>query len=467
MAAMTTLTRRFFRRAAVAVLAAALAVSAAPAAERGAARVAVVSLLGDVFPSIYLGSTAMSKKRHRTRVAPWRLDDHVRDVVTAVIRREGRLRPVDFRPDRKAWMQVYTDEFRLFDDSNYDLKKIRGAVRALRSRHGADTLILVLADRVTDPIEESSTELGGYGLYRHDFILDRSYLYAFFRVLAVDTRTLEIKAQARVAAHTTVERKFWSAGLNKLPPPARRALRAMTRQLLAANTAQALADAGLAARASVAPPHEEDVGDAIEVELVGVEFMPPGGDRAGRQPSYADNGARRHADSDTRRHGADDAQRHADSNAAADSARHTRSTAGGDYEAAARQLFIALDMEAAFNRYALDYVQNRVLGGAGHPDLYRDVCRRWVAEHFRWPALKNRVVALYRRQGLSARDLAELADFGASAAGGKALGGGAFSGAGQRQIWRQVASAKRLKALRRAVSARKRLILREAENLAR
>lgn len=452
MAAMTTLTRRFFRRAAVAVLAAALAVSAAPAAERGAARVAVVSLLGDVFPSIYLGSTAMSKKRHRTRVAPWRLDDHVRDVVTAVIRREGRLRPVDFRPDRKAWMQVYTDEFRLFDDSNYDLKKIRGAVRALRSRHGADTLILVLADRVTDPIEESSTELGGYGLYRHDFILDRSYLYAFFRVLAVDTRTLEIKAQARVAAHTTVERKFWSAGLNKLPPPARRALRAMTRQLLAANTAQALADAGLAARASVAPPHEEDDGDAIEVELVGVEFMPPGGDRAGRQPSYADNGARRHADSAA---------------AAADSNRHTRSTAGGDYEAAARQLFIALDMEAAFNRYALDYVQNRVLGGAGHPDLYRDVCRRWVAEHFRWPALKNRVVALYRRQGLSARDLAELADFGASAAGGKALGGGAFSGAGQRQIWRQVASAKRLKALRRAVSARKRLILREAENLAR
>ncbi|MDD9806992.1 MAG: hypothetical protein OXU34_01775 [Gammaproteobacteria bacterium] len=481
---MTTLTRRFFRRAAVAVLAAALAVSAAPAAERGAARVAVVSLLGDVFPSIYLGSTAMSKKRHRTRVAPWRLDDHVRDVVTAVIRREGRLRPVDFRPDRKAWMQVYTDEFRLFDDSNYDLKKIRGAVRALRSRHGADTLILVLADRVTDPIEESSTELGGYGLYRHDFILDRSYLYAFFRVLAVDTRTLEIKAQARVAAHTTVERKFWSAGLNKLPPPARRALRAMTRQLLAANTAQALADAGLAARASVAPPPEEDDGDAIEVELVGVEFMPPGGDRAGRQPSYADNGARRRDDSDTRRHGADDArrhadndaqrhgnngaQRHADSNAAADSNRHTRSTAGGDYEAAARQLFIALDMEAAFNRYALDYVQNRVLGGAGHPDLYRDVCRRWVAEHFRWPALKNRVVALYRRQGLSARDLAELADFGASAAGGKALGGGgAFSGAGQRQIWRQVASAKRLKALRRAVSARKRLILREAENLAR
>lgn len=432
MAAMTAFTGRIFRRAAAAVLAAALA---APAAGQDAERVAVVSLLGDVFPSIYLGSTALSKKRHQTRVAPWRLDDHVRAVITEAVRREGRLRPVDFRPDRKAWMKVYTDEFRLLDDSNYDLKKIRGAVRALRSRHGADTLILVLADRVTDPIEESSTELGGYGLYRHDFILDRSYLYAFFRVLAVDTRTLETKARAVAAAHTTVERKFWSAGLNQLPPSARRALRTMTRQMLAANATQALADAGLVRRANVTPPPEED-DDAIEIELVGVEFVPPGGDRAGRQPRMADSAARRDA-------------------------------ANGEYEAAARQLFIALDMEAAFNRYALDYVQNRVLGGAGHPDLYRDVCRQWVAEHFRWPALKDRMVALYRRQGLSARDLAELAEFGHSAAGGRALGGGAFAGAGQRQIWRQVASGQRLKALRKAVSARKRLILREAENLAR
>lgn len=432
MAAMTAFTGRIFRRAAVAVLAAVLA---APAAGQDAERVAVVSLLGDVFPSIYLGSTALSKKRHQTRVAPWRLDDHVRAVITEAVRREGRLRPVDFRPDRKAWMQVYTDEFRLLDDSNYDLKKIRGAVRALRSRHDVDTLILVLADRVTDPIEESSTELGGYGLYRHDFILDRSYLYAFFRVLAVDTRTLETKARAVAVAHTTVERKFWSAGLNQLPPPARRALREMTRQMLAANATQALADAGLVRRASVAPPPEED-DDAIEIELVGVDFMPPGGDRAGRQPRMADSAARRDA-------------------------------ANGEYEAAARQLFIALDMQAAFNRYALDYVQNRVLGGGGHPDLYRDVCRQWVAEHFRWPALKNRMVALYRRQGLSARDLAELAEFGHSAAGVRALGGGAFAGAGQRQIWRQVASGQRLKALRKAVSARKRLILREAENLAR
>lgn len=471
MAAMTAFTGRFFRRAAVAVLAAALA---APAAGQDAERVAVVSLLGDVFPSIYLGSTALSKKRHQTRVAPWRLDDHVRAVITEAIRREGRLRPVDFRPDRKAWMKVYTDEFRLLDDSNYDLKKIRGAVRALRSRHDVDTLILVLADRVTDPIEESSTKLGGYGLYRHDFILDRSYLYAFFRVLAVDTRTLETKARAVAAAHTTVERKFWSAGLNQLPPPARRALRAMTRQLLAANAAQALADAGLVKRANVAPPPEED-DDAIEIELVGVEFMPPGGDRAGRQPRIVDGAARRDADKTAPRRAATDARRRADNAAkrrAANGARRANAArqmngAANEYEAAARQLFIALDMEAAFNRYALDYVQNRVLGGAGHPDLYRDVCRQWVAEHFRWPALKDRMVALYRRQGLGAQDLAELADFGHSAAGGRALGGGAFAGAGQRQIWRQVASAKRLKALRKAVSARKRLILREAENLAR
>ncbi len=472
MAAMTTFAGRFFRRAAVAALAAALAApaaaqDAAPAAER----VAVVSLLGDVFPSIYLGSTALSRKRHQTRVAPWRLDDHVREVITAVIRRDGRLRPVDFRPARKAWMKVYTDEFRLLDDSNYDLQKIRGAVRALRSKHGADTLILVLADRVTDPIEESSTELGGYGLYRHDFILDRSYLYAFFRVLAVDTRTLETKAQAVAAAHTTLGRKFWSAGLNKLPLSARRELRTMTRQLLAGNAAQALADAGLVKRANVEPPPDDDDADAVEIELVGVEFLPPGGDRAGRQPRIADGAARR-ADNGTRRaadNRADNGaqRRRADSNARRRTDSKAAHGAAGDYEAAARQLFIALDMQAAFNRYALDYVKNRVLGGAGHPDLYRDVCRQWVAEHFRWAALKDRVVALYRRQGFSVRDLAELADFGRSAAGGKALGGGAFSGAGQRRIWRQVASGQRLKALRRAVSARKRLILREAENLAR
>ena len=435
--------KRFFRRAVFAAFIPASLVCAAPVASADAGKVAVVSLLGDVFPSTRLGSTAMSKKRYRTRVAPWRLDDYVRGVVTDVLRREGRLQPVNFRPNRKTFMQVYTDEFRLLDDKNYDLDKIRGAVRALRSKYKADTLILILADRVTDPIEESSTEFSGYGLYRHDFILDRSYLYGFFRVLAMDTRTLEEKAQATVAAHTTVDRKFWSPGLNRLPQAARRALRGMTRRLLAANLTQALADAGLVAHASVAAPAGQTEEDGIEMEMVGVDIVPPGGDSAGYQDSYEDG--------DTRRHTGRDDDGHA-----------------GGYEAAARRLFLTLSMETAFNRYALDYVQNRVLGKSANVDLYRDVCQQWVLEHFRWPVLKKQVVAIYRRMGFNVRDLAEIADFGGSATGGKVFAGDGFTaGAGQREIWRRVASGKRLKGLRTAVAARKRLILREAENLAK
>ena len=412
-----------------------LALVAAPIASAGAGgRVAVVSLLGDVFPATYIGATAMSKRTYRTRVAPWRLDDHVRAAVAAAVKRRGRFDYVDFRPNRKAFMRIYTDEFRLLDDRHYDLDNVAGLVRALRAKRKVDTLVLIIADRVSDPIEETSLVFSGYGLYRNDFIGDRSYVYGFLQVLVVDTATLTEKARGTAAAYAKVDKRHWGAGLNKLSRAARRAVRDMTEDLLAKHATLALADAGLVARADAAsaadggePPPEGEI-EEIEFE---VSLVAPGEE------------------------GADDTV----------ARRAAPARAAGDYEAAARRLFITLDVPL-FREYALEHVERRVLRRGESAVLYRDVCRDWVAEHFRWPVVGKRVAAMYRRLGYSAHDLAEIADFGASAAGEKLLRNARMSG-GQRKIWRAVATTPRLQKLATAVAARRDLIRREAGNTRR
>ena len=412
----------------------ALAVAPGAGADVGG-RIAVVSLLGDVFPATYIGATAMSKRTYRTRVAPWRLDDHVRGVAAAAISRQDKFDYVDFRPNRKAFMNVYTDEFRLLDDRHYDLDNIAGLVRALRAKRKVDTLVLIIADRVSDPIEGASLTFSGYGLYRNDFIGDRSYVYGFLKVLVVDTGTLTEKARATAAAYVRVDKRYWGAGLSKLSRTSRRAVRDRTEGLLAKHVPLALADAGLIARADVAFAAERD-GLPPEGEIEELEF----------EVSLVAPGEQ----------GADD---EAVSRAA------PRHVAGG-YEAAARRLFITLDARRVFYEYALEHVKEHVLRRGESAMLYRDVCRDWVASHFRWPAVRKRVMAMYRRLGYSALDLAEIAEFGNSAAGAKFLRNTRFSG-GQRKIWRAVATAPRLQKLAAAVAARRQLIRREAENARR
>ncbi len=413
-----------------------LTLAAASGASAAGGRVAVVSLLGDVFPATYIGATAMSKRTYRTRVAPWRLDDYARAVAAAAIKREDEFDYVDFRPNRKAFMRLYSDEFRLLDDGHYDVDNVAGLVRALRAKYGVDTLVLIIADRVSDPIEETSLTFGGYGLYRNDFIGDRSYLYGFFKVLVIDTDTLAERARGTAAAYTRIAKRYWGAGLNKLSRAARRTVRDTTESLLAKHVPLALADAGLIVRTSVAAPMDEDGlpsgGEIEELEFEASRVAP----------------------------GEAGADVEADSDANAGTAR--RRVAGG-YGAAARRLFIASDARRAFYEYTLEHVKNRLLHRGESAAPYRDVCRAWVAEHFRWPAVGKRVIAMYRRTGFSARDLAEIADFGASAAGAKLLKNVRFSDE-QRKIWRAVATAPRLKRLAAAVAARRDLIRRQAGN---
>ena len=402
-----------------------LTLVAVPGAGVAGGRVAVVSLLGDVFPATYIGATAMSKRTWRTRVAPWRLDDYARGVAAAAIEREDAFDYVDFRPNRKAFLRLYTDEFRLLDDSHYDVDNVAGLVRALRAKYGVDTLVLIIADRVSDPIEETSLTFGGYGLYRNDFIGDRSYLYSFFKVLVIDTGTLAERARATAAAYTKIDGRYWGAGLNKLSRTARRALRDTTESLLARHVPAALADAGLIARTSVAAP-AGGAGLPPEGEVEEIEF----------EVSYVAPGE---ADADV---GA------------------ARRVAGG-YGAAARRAFIILDGRRAFYEYTLEHVKKRLLRRGENAVLYRDVCRAWVADNFRWPVVGRRVIAMYRRLGFSAPELAEIADFGASSAGAKLLKNARFSNE-QRKIWRAVATAPRLKRLAAAVAVRRDLIRREA-----
>lgn len=395
-----------------------------------AGRVAVVSLLGDVFPATYIGATAMSKRTYRTRVAPWRLDEYARGVAAAAIEREAAFDYVDFRPNRKAFMRLYTDEFRLLDDSHYDVDNVAGLVRALRAKYRVDTLVLIIADRVSDPLEETSLTFGGYGLYRNDFIGDRSYLYSFFKVLVIDTDTLTERARGTAAAYTMIAGRYWGAGLNQLSRAARRVLRDTTESLLAKHVPAALADAGLIARTSAAAPANAaglpPKGEVEEIEFE-VSYVAPGA--AGADVAGA-------AEADV---------------------------AAGGYGAAARRLFLMSDMRRMFYEHTLEHVANRLLRRGESAVLYRDVCRAWVADNFRWPVVARRVIAMYRRLGFSAPELAEIADFGTSSAGAKLLKNARFSDE-RRKIWRAVATAPRLKRLAAAVAARRALIRREARS---
>ena len=376
-----------------------------PANKRGS--VEIVSLLGDHFTSVYLGATAFSKKVHVTSVPSWNIDGFIERVIRDALHEDGKLRYRDTRIKRKYLAGIYdTSDQGFLEDKDYDLDKITAAVAFLRRRK-VDTLILVIAGEVEDPIREASTRFKGYGIYRNSLFRTTNHIYSYYRFLMIDVQSGEVRYNRLVPDYSKIDGSRWSQSLNDMDRQGRRFLRETLKRMLTAKLHEVLNDSGLSARKPDPKPRRAPLHAATP--------------QAGLKIT------------------------------------------GDGYTEAVRRVYHALRMRSVFERRAAHYVRSNMKAGKRFV-LYRDVVADWSDRYFRWSAIRRQLVFMYTRLGLSQDELNDVAEI-AEERGNAAATVTPQEAARLKAIWNRVADREALSELRQAVHARRELIIREADAL--
>lgn len=211
-------------------------------------KVAVVSLLGDVFHASYIGASIFSKQRYYSNIPQWGVDEYAEDIVAGLIRRTDQHQLVSFNPKRESFTRVYKQPSHWRPQArNYEVQKIAPALTALHEKYGVDTLLLVLHNEIKDPTNKGShLRLSGYGLYHNDWLGAHTFTHLFARLLVVDARNASVIATADLSDFTQVDNQLWHQGLGQTPPEDRERLKQDIRVLLKSNLMTALVETGFA-----------------------------------------------------------------------------------------------------------------------------------------------------------------------------------------------------------------------------
>ena len=373
--------------------------------------VEVVSILGDKFTSVYLGATAFSKKRHVTQVKSWQIDRFIEKNIIRILEQDGGFNHKSTGIDRKHLTPVYdTSRQGLFHDNDHDIDRISEAVRALRKKR-VDTLVLVIARTVEDPIREATAKFTGYGIYRNTVLVLEDYVYAYYRVIVIDTRSGRTRHNLQVLDYVKVDKKYWGDRLNELSASGRRFVQDTLKRMFSSSLLDVLADAGLITEQAVKRKGRESQEKKRVVQLP-----------------------------------------------------RSVSAVSSAYTEAVRRVYHALNLQGFFEKRAEQHVR-RVFKTDKSMILYRDTYRAWVEDYFSWEALRRPLVLMYIRLGLTETELNETAELSGSRGRAGQLDLTPDEARRLVAVWRKVADDQALAELDQSIRERRRLIAREAKNL--
>ncbi|MCY4421115.1 MAG: DUF2059 domain-containing protein [Gammaproteobacteria bacterium] len=342
----------------------------------------VVSILPETFDHIHLGATRFSNQHRRSDTREWAINDFLEGLITESIRHDQRFEYIDSGLDAQGFRPVLAGMTAMQD--SLDMNSISAPLEALYREHGIDTLILIMADRIEDPIEDTVQEFTGYGLYRNASLFKSVYLYSYLRVVVVDTRTRAIRKDIATTDYTKLPKEFWANHLEGLEPRERRYIKSESLKMAGRNTLGALVEARLINQEAV---YTTESGTRLRT------------DRLQEAGNY-----------------------------------------GELYEDAVERVYLALDLEKHFERYAL-LMQGRHEEVIEDLAPYRDIYLSWMRNHVSWEILKPKMIDEYRKE-FTAEELNEIADFAETEAGAKMLAKIPVILGEQENIWLREAKSK-------------------------
>ena len=371
--------------------------------------IAVISIVGDRFTSASIGNTIFTRKSHTTGVKPWRIDRFVETTIKDTLRQNKSIRIKDVRIKRGPLMKVYdTSGHGFLEEGDYDLTRIAPIMPFLK-RKGADTLVLVIAADIPDPILEANMRFRAYGMYRSARLFTKHYLYAYLRVLVINTADGKLRQEEEIIDYQQIDKAHWARQLNELPFGSKHFVRDTIKRMMAVSVTAALAKAGMVKPAVVR-----------------------------KRKAAAERMTRRASETGG------------------------ISVGSGGYSQAVKRVYLALDTQRVFERYARNHVRKQVRGDT---TLYNDTIRDWVEEHFSWRELRRPLTLMYSRMRLSAEELNEIAEIAEERDGIAPPSREEMRSL--RGVWQRLADDDALNNLQRAIKDRKRLITREAGRLRR
>jgi hypothetical protein len=151
--------------------------------------VAVISALGDQFDLEYLGFVVFLNKSEQVTV-DWKIDDHVRDMVTAKLKDRYQIVPVPYSPADVVAESSF--EERTFGTTSGMVERLRKAVPP-----GQVDAVVFVAPYGIQTGYGVIEQLEGLGLYNRAVNYRGAAVFAAYRVVVFDGRTFETLATAR------------------------------------------------------------------------------------------------------------------------------------------------------------------------------------------------------------------------------------------------------------------------------
>lgn len=144
---------------------------------RGLGRVGVVSLLGDTFHGIYIGTTVFNNSGYDADVADWQIDPDTAEYVQAKLEKDGI---------RAEILQTQPAQREIFYRGGRNAEPDYGAICQAASEQNYATVVVIARSRSEDEPEFKP----GYGLQMRSLLgLSRRYPYAEFVIRVFDVKT--------------------------------------------------------------------------------------------------------------------------------------------------------------------------------------------------------------------------------------------------------------------------------------
>lgn len=358
----------------------------------------VVSILPNTFDSIHLGASRLTNKIYNSDAEEWAINDFITGLTIEAIQQDKRYNYVNSNISRDAFNKIYADK--KLSEKNFNIKNISKELDQLHTVHNVDTLVLVIENKIEDPIKDTTQDFSGYGIYQNALSFKAIYLFSYIKVLLIDTASKTAIKQRVNTDYIKLPKEFWAAYLEDLPSKEQRYIRNETLRMAGRNVLSSLVEFNLI---------NEEVAYTTEsgTKLVTNRIQEAG--------NY-----------------------------------------GELYEDAVNRVYLALNIEKHFERYAL-LMQTRHEQVINHFYPYQDVYLNWMREYVSWELLKPKMIEEYRKE-FTADELNEIADFAETEVGAKMLEKIPMILREQENIWLEEAN-KKVEILDEAVMERREKII--------
>lgn len=159
----------------------------------GVRKVGVVSLIKDEFLFTKIGLTLLNNDEFARDISGWQLNTLATQTTLDALRQDGAtIKPVALPVEQALLAKLYRQRGEF--GSYVNINRIKGDLKAMVKNDPVDRIVLIHSEQVQDPIQRTSINLYGTGLYYRVTPFDEEpYIkpYSFLRVMVLDGKTLK------------------------------------------------------------------------------------------------------------------------------------------------------------------------------------------------------------------------------------------------------------------------------------